>query len=74
MLSIGPKDSRIIVDDNNQVFLIFNMIDSDKRRKIWLYNFFTGHQMPFCIRNHPLAKVISKLLDQLSTGVGPMIS
>jgi FkbM family methyltransferase len=54
---LGPEDPRIVLDENNQMFLSFNMIDVDKRRKIWSYDIFTNYQAPFYIQNHQSLKV-----------------
>jgi hypothetical protein len=54
---LGPEDPRIVLDENNQLFFTFNMIDVDKRRKIWLYDIFTGYQMPFSIQNNQFSIV-----------------
>jgi hypothetical protein len=54
---LGPEDPRIVLDENNQLFLTFNMIDIDKKRKIWLYNLLTSYQAPFSIQNHSLVPV-----------------
>jgi hypothetical protein len=50
---LGPEDSRIVLNDNNDLLFTFNMLDQDKRRKIWLYNLFTGYQTPLSIGNRP---------------------
>ena len=52
---LGPEDPRIVIDDDNQVLISFNMIDVDKKRKIWLYDLFKDHQVPLTISDHPIA-------------------
>ena len=52
---LGPEDPRIILNENNQILISFNMIDSDRKRKIWFYDMFNHHQIPFTISNHPIA-------------------
>ena len=49
---LGPEDPRIVLVDDEQLLLSFNMIDVDKRRKIWLYELFTGYQVPLTIVDH----------------------
>jgi len=48
---LGPEDPYIVLDENNQLFFTFNMIDIDKRRKIWFYDIFTDYQALFSIEN-----------------------
>ena len=52
---LGPEDPRIILNENNQILISFNMIDSDRKRKIWFYDILNHHQIPFTISNHPVA-------------------
>jgi FkbM family methyltransferase len=54
---LGPEDPRIVLDENNQLFFTFNMIDVDNRRKIWLYDIFTDYQAPFSIENKQFSAV-----------------
>jgi hypothetical protein len=54
---LGPEDPRIVLDENNQLFFTFNMIDEDRRRKIWLYDIFTDYQVPFSIQNNQFSEV-----------------
>jgi FkbM family methyltransferase len=54
---LGPEDPRIVLDENNQLFFTFNMIDVDKRRKIWLYDIFTDYQAPFSIENKQFSAI-----------------
>jgi FkbM family methyltransferase len=54
---LGPEDSRIVLGENNQLFVTFNMLDVDNRRKIWLYDMITDYQTPFSIRDHQSSNV-----------------
>lgn len=54
---LGPEDPRIVVNENNELFFSFNMIDVDKRRKIWLYDISTNYQAPISTRQKQFSKV-----------------
>ena len=55
---LGPEDPRIIVNENNQILISFNMIDIDKKRKIWFYDIFNHRQIPLTISDHSLLNVV----------------
>jgi FkbM family methyltransferase len=53
-LCLGPEDPRIVLTEDNELIFTFNMLDLDRRRKIWIYNMSTGHQTALSIRNSPI--------------------
>ncbi|CAF1989131.1 unnamed protein product [Rotaria magnacalcarata] len=48
----GPRNVRGIMNENNELLLIFNMIDSDKQEKVWSYNVFTDEQTSLLMQHN----------------------
>jgi len=47
----GPEDPRIF-SFSNEIYVIYNMIDIDGKRKMFLYNFSTGESRTLRIIDH----------------------
>ena len=54
---LGPEDPRIVLNENGELFFSFNMIDADKRSKIWLYDISTNYQASIFTRQNRFLEV-----------------
>ncbi|CAG9316186.1 unnamed protein product [Blepharisma stoltei] len=51
----GPEDPRIF-KAGNEIYVAYNMLDIDRKRKMWLYKFSNGFSYPLSMKIHKVLK------------------